>query len=99
MLKRRSALCWSMWKESTDGLERTFLFADFKEALGFVVEVGRLGEAANHHPDIDIRWNKVHLALVTHDAGDQVTEKDRLLAEQIDSIGVNVVHARANKLF
>ena len=88
-----------MWKESTDGLERTFLFVDFKEALGFVVEVGRLGEAANHHPDIDIRWNKVHLTLVTHDAGDQITDKDRTLADQIDSIGSNVVHARVHKLF
>jgi 4a-hydroxytetrahydrobiopterin dehydratase len=64
----------------TDGiLTRTFVFNDFVAALAFVNRVGEAAEAAGHHPDIDIRWNRVRLALVTHDAGG-LTTKDFDLA-------------------
>jgi len=55
----------------------------FVSALKFVNKVGRLAEAANHHPDITINYNKVTLLLTTHDAGG-LTEKDFNLARQID---------------
>jgi 4a-hydroxytetrahydrobiopterin dehydratase len=64
-------------------LTRTFTFADFRAALGFVNRVGELAEAAGHHPDIDIRYNKVRLGLVTHDSGG-ITAKDFDLAGKID---------------
>ena len=60
---------------------RTFQFADFCAALRFVNQVGELAEAAGHHPDIDIRHNRVRLSLVSHDAGG-LTEKDFALAAQ-----------------
>jgi 4a-hydroxytetrahydrobiopterin dehydratase len=59
---------------------------DFAEAMEFVNEVAGLSEAANHHPDIDIRWNKVTLRLSTHSAGG-ITSKDLDLAYQIDGLG------------
>ena len=74
------------WQIVAGELVRTFQFADFRGALGFVNQVGELAEAAGHHPDIDIRYNKVRLGLVSHDAGG-LTEKDFNLAAQIDPIG------------
>jgi len=57
----------------------------FPAALDFVVAVGGLAEEADHHPDIDIRWRTVRLALVTHDAGG-ITELDFSLARAIDAL-------------
>ncbi len=73
------------WKIESGELTRTFKHADFREALAFVNRIGDLAEAAGHHPDIDIRYNKVRLGLVTHDQGG-LTEKDFDLAAQIDGI-------------
>ena len=57
------------WEIVNGELVRTFQFKDFRAALGFVDRVGELAEEAGHHPDIDIRYNRVRLALVTHDVG------------------------------
>jgi 4a-hydroxytetrahydrobiopterin dehydratase len=74
------------WKEQGSEIVRTFEFRDFCAALAFVNKVGDLAEKAGHHPDIDIRWNKVKLALTTHDAGG-LTGKDFDLAAEIDLAG------------
>ncbi len=74
------------WKVESGELIRTFEFKDFRASLAFVNKVGDLAEAAGHHPDIDIRYNKVRLALVTHDAGG-LTAKDFDLAGKVDRIG------------
>ena len=58
---------------------RQFQFADFLGSIAFVNSVAQVAEAAGHHPDIDIRYNKVRLALTTHDAGG-ITAKDFDLA-------------------
>lgn len=71
------------WQVESGELVRTFQFPDFRAALRFVNSVGELAEKAGHHPDIDIRYNKVRLALVTHDAGG-ITAKDFHLAQSID---------------
>jgi 4a-hydroxytetrahydrobiopterin dehydratase len=71
------------WQVESGELVRTFLFKDFRASLAFVNKVGDVAEAAGHHPDIDIRYNKVRLALVTHDAGG-ITEKDFDLAAASD---------------
>lgn len=73
------------WQLEDGELVRTFSFDDFRASLAFVNAVGELAEAAGHHPDIDIRYNKVRLALVSHDAGG-LTVKDFDLAGQIDGI-------------
>ncbi len=71
------------WQEVGSEIVRTFEFRDFRGALSFVNKVGDLAEKAGHHPDIDIRWNKVKLALTTHDSGG-LTTKDFDLAAEID---------------
>ena len=71
------------WKLERGELVRTFTFKDFLEAMKFVNQVADLAEKAGHHPDIDIRYNKVRLALVTHDAGG-ITQSDISLAQDID---------------
>jgi 4a-hydroxytetrahydrobiopterin dehydratase len=73
------------WQLESGELVRTFLFKDFRASLAFVNKVGDLAEQAGHHPDIDIRYNKVRLALVTHDAGG-ITEKDFELASKADKL-------------
>jgi 4a-hydroxytetrahydrobiopterin dehydratase len=73
------------WKRRARTITRTFEFPDFKAAMRFVNAVARAAEKVGHHPDFDIRWNKVTLALSTHDAGG-LTEKDFDLARKIDTI-------------
>jgi 4a-hydroxytetrahydrobiopterin dehydratase len=73
------------WQIEAGALVRTFQFADFCASLRFVNQVGELAEAAGHHPDIDIRYNKVRLSFISHDAGG-LTEKDFALAVQTDKL-------------
>jgi len=72
------------WKITAGELVRIYKFEDFRASLRFVNQVAELAEAAGHHPDIDIRYNKVRLALVTHDAGG-LTNKDFDLAALADN--------------
>ncbi|HEY1490853.1 MAG TPA: 4a-hydroxytetrahydrobiopterin dehydratase [Verrucomicrobiae bacterium] len=73
------------WQLNDGKITRTFQFKDFPAAIKFVEAVAVLAEQAWHHPDIDIRWNKVTLTLTTHDAGG-LTEKDFALARQFDQL-------------
>jgi 4a-hydroxytetrahydrobiopterin dehydratase len=56
------------WQIEDGELRRTFAFEDFAAALAFVNRIGEQAEQVGHHPDIDIRYNRVRLSLVTHDA-------------------------------
>ena len=67
------------WKKQGRMIARTYQFKDFPAAIKFVNAVAELAEQAWHHPDIDIRWNRVTLTLTTHDAGG-LTKKDFALA-------------------
>jgi 4a-hydroxytetrahydrobiopterin dehydratase len=73
------------WKREGKEIAKQFELKDFVHAMGFVSSVALLAEKANHHPDIDIRWNKVRLVLSTHSAGG-LTEKDFDLAKQIERL-------------
>jgi 4a-hydroxytetrahydrobiopterin dehydratase len=73
------------WERQGQELVTTVTLADFAAALDFVNAVGAAAEAANHHPDIDIRWNKVTLTLSTHSAGG-LTVLDLALAAAIDRL-------------
>ena len=72
------------WTRKGNAVVRTYKFKDFVVAMKFVNVVAKLAEKAAHHPDIDIRWNKVSLLLTTHDAGG-LTEKDFALAMKCDA--------------
>ncbi len=72
------------WVLDGESISRTFVFGDFNEALGFVVRIGAASEVVDHHPDIDIRWNKVICTLSTHSES-ALTAKDLALASTFDS--------------
>jgi 4a-hydroxytetrahydrobiopterin dehydratase len=72
------------WERIGDEIVRSYELPTFPAAIGFVSRVGDLAEAADHHPDIDIRWRKVRLALTTHDDGG-LTDKDFDLAGKFDA--------------
>ena len=74
------------WRREDRGIRKRYRRATFPEAIQFVVRLGELAEAANHHPDIDIRWRNVIVYLTTHEAGG-VTALDLDLARQIDALG------------
>jgi 4a-hydroxytetrahydrobiopterin dehydratase len=73
------------WGREEEAVARTYRLKDFATAMNFVNAVAELAEAARHHPDIDIRYNKVRIALSTHSAGG-VTRRDIELAEGIDGL-------------
>jgi 4a-hydroxytetrahydrobiopterin dehydratase len=75
----------SGWKQEDSMIVKTFAHSTFAGAIAFVTHMGFLAEAAGHHPDIDIRYNKVKVALTTHDAGG-LSSKDFELAAEIDEI-------------
>ena len=66
-------------------ISRTYVFADFSESIGFVMRAAIACELVDHHPDIDIRWNKVAIALTTH-SSNALTEKDTTVAARLDEI-------------
>jgi len=75
------------WEENNNKIQKTFTFANFGEALGFVNKVGALAEEADHHPDILLHdYKHVTITMTTHSAGSVVTEKDRELADKIDQV-------------
>ena len=73
------------WSRSGNELIRMFTFKDFNESMGFVTRIAMAAEKADHHPDIDIRWNQVTLTLSTHSEGG-LTINDLDLANTADSL-------------
>ena len=74
------------WTGDGSGIRRSVQAPSFLAGLEIVQRVGQAAEAANHHPDIDIRWRTVTFALTTHDAGGRVSELDVDMARTIDAI-------------
>jgi 4a-hydroxytetrahydrobiopterin dehydratase len=70
------------WKLQGGKLVREWTFKDFVAAMVFVNQVAGIAEAAGHHPDIDIRYNRVQLGLVSHDAGG-ITQRDAAMAANL----------------
>ena len=75
----------SGWQLQGKAIQRVFEFSDFKAAMQFVNKIANAAEQANHHPDIDIRYNKVTTALISHDSGG-VTQRDIKVAGTINEI-------------
>lgn len=75
-----------MWTEENNSLRKSFKFKDFKEAFGFMTHVALIAESMNHHPEWKNVYNKVDIILTTHSEGNRITEKDRLLAREIDKM-------------
>ncbi|HEY7295133.1 MAG TPA: 4a-hydroxytetrahydrobiopterin dehydratase [Dehalococcoidia bacterium] len=75
----------SGWQQAGNEIRKTFQFDNFVRAIAFVNRVADAAEAANHHPDIDIRYNKVAIALTTHDEGG-ISDKDVALAQRLNGL-------------
>lgn len=75
-----------MWQQENNKLTRKFSFSDFSEAFSFMTRVALAAEKRNHHPGWSNVYNQVTIELSTHDAGNVVTDKDRMLAQEIDQI-------------
>lgn len=73
------------WQLDGETIIKTYRFPGFARSIGFVASVGVLAEKAFHHPDIDIRYNRVKISLTTHDQGG-LTAKDTSLATRIDGL-------------
>ena len=73
------------WSKRAQTIFRTFEFKGFPNSITFVQRIARKAQKANHHPDIDIRFNRVTLKLTSHDEGG-ITEKDFSLARQCDAV-------------
>jgi 4a-hydroxytetrahydrobiopterin dehydratase len=78
----------SGWWLEEKALTRTVRLADFRQAMELVQQVADLAEDRQHHPDIDIRYNRVRFALISHDAG-AITRRDLLLAAGIEKLIAN----------
>ena len=75
---------WAM-TEGSNAIQRSFRFADFSQAWGFMARVALLAESQGHHPEWSNVWNKVDITLTTHDAGG-LSAKDVALARGIDAL-------------
>ena len=73
------------WKRRGRQISKLYNFDDFMGGMRFLNRVAKLAEAMNHHPDVDIRYNKIKLTLTTHDEGG-LTMKDFGLARKIDKM-------------
>lgn len=78
-----------MWTQDRESILRTFVFDNFPDAIAFVNRCADAAEDADHHPDIDIRWNKVTMVLTTHSES-SLTSKDTELAASFDGIALSL---------
>ena len=74
------------WGNSNKKLERTFKFKDFNESIDFVNKVAKIAETQNHHPDIEINYDKVKISITDHEKGG-VSKKCHELVRAIDDMG------------
>ena len=73
------------WAGDGDGIRRSIELPSFRDAVSAIVAIADVAEEMDHHPDIDLRWRTLHVAVVTHSAGG-VTELDLDLARRIDAL-------------
>ena len=74
------------WRHEEDHLKKSFAFSNFRDAMTFIVRLSYEAEERDHHPEIFNCYNRVEIALSTHDAGGKVTAKDFYLATAIDAV-------------
>ena len=74
------------WNEEDNYLVKIFKFKNFVESIDFVNKIATIAEELNHHPDIEINYNKVRIRSTTYSAGKKITSKDTELTKRIDGI-------------
>ncbi len=76
------------WDRTGDEIAKEYRLGNFRDSVAFVVRLSYEAEAANHHPDLDIRWNRVRVVLSTHSEGG-ITRKDLDLAAAVEALAAN----------
>lgn len=76
----------AQWTQTTNSLVRGYKFKNFREALAFANSIGAIAETQKHHPDLKLGWGYCEITITTHDAGNNLTEKDYQLAHAIDQL-------------
>jgi 4a-hydroxytetrahydrobiopterin dehydratase len=76
------------WERTGDEIAKEYRLGNFRDSVAFVVRLSYEAEEANHHPDLDIRWNKVRVALSTHSEGG-ITQKDLDLAATVEGLAAS----------
>jgi 4a-hydroxytetrahydrobiopterin dehydratase len=71
------------WTREGDAIRKTYTLDSFPDAIAFVHRIAELAERSDHHPDIDIRYDRVTCTLATHSEGG-LTRRDFELAQQLD---------------
>jgi len=74
-----------LWSGGADGIERTLELPSFRTAVEAISMIADVAEQLDHHPDMDLRWTKVRVAVVTHSAGG-LTDLDLQLARRVDAL-------------
>ncbi|GAA4740383.1 4a-hydroxytetrahydrobiopterin dehydratase [Modestobacter marinus] len=74
-----------LWSGGVEGIERTLQLPTFRAAVEAVSAIADVAELLDHHPDMDLRWTSVRVAVVTHSAGG-LTELDLELARRVDTL-------------
>lgn len=75
-----------MWNQLEDALVANLEFKNFVDAFAFMTDVAALAERYDHHPEWSNVYNRLTIRLTTHDAGNQITDKDRQLAKSIEEL-------------
>ena len=73
------------WNKSEQGIQATLIFEDQTTLTEFVLKLAKISDAIQHHADMDIRYNKLYLKIITHDAK-AITEKDEALCREIENL-------------
>ncbi len=79
------------WRHEEDRLKKAFSFSSFREAMSFLLRVSYEAEERDHHPEIFNCYNRLEIAVNTHDAGGKVTEKDFSLVAAIEALGASTL--------
>ena len=85
------------WSYRAPNIEAKYAFANFRDALAFIVQVGIQAEVMDHHPEFHNSWNKVTFSFCTHDAGNKITDADIALAKHIDEIAARFLSLKPKK--
>ena len=85
---RRQLVELAGWRYDTGALRRTVEAPSFRVAITILDQIAEVAEEMNHHPDVDLRWRKLHIALTTHDA-DGVSQFDVELAHRINAVAAD----------
>ena len=83
------------WSYRAPNIEAEYKFANFRDAIAFIVQVAIQAEVMNHHPDIRNSWNKVSFSLCSHDAGNKITSADVDLAKHISKAAARFLSLKA----